>query len=97
FDGIRGRDRFGDASKTISSADRSSLSPLKAAALSNLSWVQPRYSTSQTRRGSAHRTPFSAPDGSGLVHGGFVDLIFSSSSRNAFASSWDQPVPTRPA
>ena len=67
-DGIQDLEGLGSPSRTISSAGLSSLSPLNAAARSSLSFVQPRYSISQTRRGSTHRTSFSTPTGSGLAN-----------------------------
>ena len=96
-DGIQDLEGLGSPSRTISSAGLSSLSPLNAAARSSLSFVQPRYSISQTRRGSTHRTSFSTPTGSGLAICGFVELIFSSSLRSDLDWSLDHPVPTRPA
>src|SRR5580704_7267507 len=75
-------DPFAGASRTISSADLSSRRPLKAAARSSLSPVQPRYSISQTRRGSTQWTFFSVPAGSGLANDGLAALIASSSPRS---------------
>src|SRR5580704_9510646 len=77
--GVRGRDRLGGASRTISSADLSSRRPLKAAARSSLSPVQPRYSISQTRRGSTQWTFFSVLAGTGLTKDGLAALLASSS------------------
>ena len=89
--------RFRGISSTTSVAGLSSRNPLNEELRISPSRVQPRYSTSQTSRGSTQTTPFSAPAGGGFARAGFVPLILSSSLRSDFASASDQPVPTRPA
>ena len=85
------------ASRATSLAALSSRRPLKDPWRSSPSAVQPRNSTSQTSFGSVQRTPFSAPVGSRLPNAGFGACSLSIVTRSDRESSWDHPVPTRPA
>ena len=84
-------------SRTTSLAGLSSRTPLNDGWRSNPYTVHSRNSTSHTSFGRAQRTPFSAPDGSGLPNADFDAWSFLTASRSERESLWDHPVATRPA